>query len=214
MKRKFLLFLLIAVSSTQIVKAQIPKGTIFLGGQVGFGIGKTDSENSIPDSRQTNYSFAPAIGVFVKNNLVWGGDVYVNGYRYNYESIPDQKQFSTGLGVFVRQYLPVLDRLYLFGQGRFNAGYLSENSFNGSTNVKGKGYNVSIGISPGISFALKKNIHLESSFAGLASISFSHIKRTYDDLPGAVSKSNSFSIGGNLNNAAEFTIGIRFLLEK
>lgn len=213
MKRKFLLLALIVISSAQIANSQIKKGTLFLGGQVGFGTSKTEYDAG--KSTQTSYSFSPAAGVFTKDNLVWGGDIFLQGYKSKSEVITSQKQLYTGVGVFVRQYFPVANRFYLFGQGRAGVNYQKEEQSNTSSNIEIKGYSVGISIYPGISYAIRKNIHLETGFNNLASINYTHAKRVETSQFGRTeAKSNSFGLGGSLNNAVEFSIGIRFLLEK
>lgn len=211
MKTKFLLFLLIAISSSQITNAQIKKGTIFLGGQLGFATGKADGEMN--DSKQSSYSFSPAIGIFTKDNLVWGGDIYLSGGKNFWETQGYQKYLGAGVGLFVRKYFPVANRLYLYGGGRFGVTYQKNEGDNTQTKTTIKGYTVAVSIYPGISYALKDNIHLEIGFNSLASVAYSHNKRT-DNFQGinSHSTSNSFGLGGNAFNQSELSVGIRFLL--
>jgi hypothetical protein len=213
MKRKILLCLLLAIVSSQIANAQIKKGTIFLGGHIGGGFSKGNSEPY--ESRQTSFSISPAYGVFTKDNLVWGGDLY---FQHNYSEFDnnniEQKVIFAGIGVFVRQYFPVANRLYLYGQARLGANYQRDNSANLNGTTKARGYGISASLHPGLSYALKKNIYLETGFNNLVSVGFTHLKTTQKGAVTTTGKSNSFGLNGNLSGAAEITIGIRILIER
>lgn len=215
MKRNFLLLFLIAVAFSQLANAQIKKGTIFLGGSVGGGYSSGGTEPY--KSKQTSVSISPAYGVFTKDNIVWGGDLYFQhtGIQY-YDGVgnSDQKQINAGLGVFVRQYFPVANRFYLYGQARGGVNYLHDNNTNANGTTKIRGYGVSISLHPGITYALKRHIYLETGLSNLISVGFNHSKSTQEGTVTTSGKSNSFGFNGNTSGGTEITIGIRFILEK
>lgn len=207
MKRNFLLFV-IFISCSQIVTAQITKGDFFLGGAVSFGTSKTDFVLPDVGYRQSNFSFAPALGKVIKNNLVVGFDlpVYFNREKQADPNATDRKRFQIGAGVFARKYLDIANRFYLFAQGRFGVQYIHEKYGYTLGSSKADGFQLDINFAPGISYAINKNIHLESALSNLAYIYYSH-------LSGTTGKSSSFSIGAIGSGQTQFSVGLRFFLQ-
>jgi hypothetical protein len=213
MKRKLLLFLFISVSSSAILQAQISKGDIFLGGSFGVSTYKGDANLTDYDIKGINYNFSPAIGKVIKDNFVFGAELNIAGFDNKHSSAVNHEMFTVGGGVFWRKYFEVLNKFYLFGHGRIAASYAREESDGSGLFSTSKGYGISASIYPGLSYAIKKKIHLEMSLNNLVSASFNHRKITYSS--GGVaydSKINEFGIGSNLFSQSGYAIGIRFLL--
>lgn len=213
MKRKFLLLLFIVITSSEIINAQIKKGTIFLGGQAGVMFNKWKDGNGNTESKNQFYSFSPAVGLFTKDNLVMGADLFIQGAKQHQEFSIPRKQFAAGIGVFARQYFPVVNRFYLYGQARFGANYIKDRFYNNSQAID-KGYTLGVYLTPGISFALKKNIYLETGLSNLAYLEFTHVKREIGTPVFETHKANGVQLGGSLNGTAYFTIGLRFLIDR
>jgi hypothetical protein len=215
MKRKTLLFLFIAIASSQIVQAQISKGDYFVGGQLGFAMLKNESSHIYQNNKQTNIIIAPALGFVTKDNVVWGFDIPVDIYKY--EPAPatttTRKWLSAGVGIFARKYFEIVDRFYLFGQGRFGASYISEKTSLEAARQKRTGFSVTLSLYPGISYAIKKNIHIESGFYNLGAIGYTRTKTTSTDLTVFDSgKSSAIGFSADIDNSTSFTVGIRFFV--
>jgi hypothetical protein len=218
MKRKILLLIIPALVITNLLHAQIKKGSLLLGGQVGFSTTKSKTENSGNDRTQTGLNVSPAAGKAIKDNLVLGFDAVYTHNRDKTDNVTysGAKANSYGAGVFLRKYIPLIDRLYLFGQGRLGASYsqTSNNSSPGSY-YDTKGLSIGIGFYPGVSFAVSKKVHLESGFNNLAYVNFNHAKTEESTMvTHSINKSNSFSMGSSLENQTGFTVGVRVLLAK
>lgn len=215
MKRKPLLFLFIVFASSQIVQAQISKGDYFVGGQIGFASFNNESSNENISSKQSHAIIAPALGFVTKDNLVWGVDIPVTLYknRYGEGAANDRTQLSAGAGVFARKYFEIMNRFYLFGQGRFGANYISEKYDFETVRQKTTGFSVTLSVYPGISYAIRKNIHIESGFYNLGAIGYSKTKTTSTD-PAVLNtgKTSSFGFSVDGDNATSFTVGIRFFI--
>lgn len=214
MKRKSLLILFLAIASSQILQAQISKGDIFLGGQVYFSTWKTNSDFSNADYKQTVGSFSPALGFVTKDNLVWGFDIPISYFKDNNESpgAQERKSLDAGAGVFVRKYFEVASRFYLFTQGRFGGTYINDKVFTDIQTTTSKGFSVNLSFYPGVSYAIKRNIHLESGFYNLAYINYYNL-RTTSSLPGSgKTRTNGFSVNAIASGQTAFTVGVRFFL--
>src|SRR4051812_42541372 len=119
MKQRFLLALVFVCAFMVTTRAQISKGAIWVGGSFGY-----NHQGNGPDTSytKTNYlNIAPAVGLVVKDNLVVGISLlYGHGKTNTSNSGSGTKSNDYGAGIFVRQYLPIVSRLYFFGQASAN----------------------------------------------------------------------------------------------
>lgn len=209
MQKKILLVIIICTVASA-VDAQIKKGAIFLGGQL--GLSTQSSKNDIPnsESKSTGFNISPAFGKAIKENLVIGGDISF-GYNKN-ESSNTQKTYSYGVGFFVRQYKNLAKDFYLFVQSRLGASYSKSTARdNGQplNNIDNKGFIVQAAIYPGIAYGVSKKIQLEGGLNNLAYIQYNHSNQTSSN---SSFKTNAFSLGSSLSNFAGLTVGFRVLL--
>jgi Outer membrane protein beta-barrel domain len=210
--KKALLSAVVFIAITTIAQAQIRKGSVLLGGNVGFG----NSKNVTNPTKQTNVFVNPAFGVAVKENLVAGIDV-----TYNHsETMNNSQDYSTenttaGSGFFLRRYIPVVKNLYLYGQGSL---YYSR----GTSKQRGIDYKQDITsnatglrITPGLAYALSKKFHLELGFNDLLGITYEDTK-TERVSSGTSSTLNGHVFGFNtgLSTSAPFYVGFRIFLSK
>ncbi|MBS1946993.1 MAG: TonB-dependent receptor [Bacteroidetes bacterium] len=215
MKTKMLLLSVIMGFIAHISFGQISKGSILLGGQLSFSNQTTSSSQKI-----TGFAISPAIGEAIKENLVLGFDAgyaysdYKNTANANYK----QAANNFGAGVFLRKYVPVGKGFYIFGQGRFGASY--NTSKTEQTNIititdNIKGYALSLGFYPGISYQVNRKLQLEAGFNNVFSIAYQHSKDTQTGINTNESVTNKFSLLTSLDNmASALTLGFRVLLAK
>jgi hypothetical protein len=211
MKRKHLLFLLIVLSSSQVTLAQIKKGSIFLGGSAFITTYKANTNYPDDDRKHVNYSFFPAAGKFVEDNLVWGGELQLAGFNYDLGFDRRHKNFTVGAGTFVRKYFPLVNRLYIFGQARFGISYIREKTRGAGDRSDSKGYSVGVSAYPGMSFAISKKIYLETGLANLVTVYYAHKKITQTMTPTFL-KTNDFHFGTSLDSETGLTVGIRVII--
>src|SRR5215218_4159663 len=108
----FSLFLIATVSH-----AQITKGSVLLGGNIGFG-GSKDEYGNQPEVH--TFTFNPVLGIAVKENLVTGINIFYNHSKTTNNMPGKQEAGVTGGGLFVRKYVPLGMKFYLYGQGNIN----------------------------------------------------------------------------------------------
>jgi hypothetical protein len=207
MKKHFYL-LLFFFAITFYSQAQVSKGTILLGGNVGFSSQKTNDPLSNPPEYKTTYvSLNPSIGKAIKDNLVAGIDLtyaYSKTSQTNSGVTADNKTNSFGLGVFLREYTPLGKGFSVFTQERLGGSY-SKTTTNGTENSKATG--VALTFYPGIAYNISKRVQVETGFTNLVSISYSH-----SSSPSGY-KYDNISAGTSLSNALDnFVVGCRFLL--
>ena len=95
MKQKILLALVLICTCIASVNAQIKKGSIWLGGSLGYGITENDVSGTAPDAKSRTVSILPAVGLAVKDNLIVGvGLSYTNKRTENYGITKLEKEFG------------------------------------------------------------------------------------------------------------------------
>ncbi len=111
-------FLLLSVTSITTLSAQIQKGTILLGGSLGFNNTNQDGENL------TTINISPSAGFFLSNRFAVGSSLNL--------SLTANDGFSAstiGLGPFARYYFNNSGPARFFGQANvgFQAVFLGDN---------------------------------------------------------------------------------------
>lgn len=195
--------------------AQIKKGAIFLGGDIGGSTQKATYSNSTDVSKQNGLNISPVYGKAIKENLVLGLSASINIYNNKSTgSGSEVKQNSYGAAVFIRKYKPIgKSGFSLFAQG--DLGYSYSNSKNNpqSTNYSiNKRNNVGINLFPGISYTISRKLQLETGLANLLSLNYTTQKQ---DNGGAIpysTKANGFSFGSSIDGTSLVYIGFRLLI--
>jgi hypothetical protein len=210
MKKIFTLFS-ICLCFRSVTEAQISKGSIWLGGNLGFSSSKNEDQDH---SNSNSYSVYPAIGLALRNNNVVGLELNFNRY-HRVSSSDTVTTTGKGLGLFDRQYWTMFKRFYVFAdfEGNYTATTEDYNYSNSSQHSTGK--LVELSASPGISFSVTKWFFLESAFNDLFYFNYSKKNKTQTDPSGKASyESHSVSGGVNFGNQSAFVVGVRFIVNK
>jgi hypothetical protein len=215
MTQKFLLALALCSFLNSTLHAQINKGALWLGGNISYYKDKQEYESIVPATTTRELGIRPAIGKAIKDNTILGADLeyynYKNVVPYSVGSTlttQETKRHAYGAGIFVRRYMPIVKRLYLFGQARASFTSTTETrivSYPGAASSKTNYWNTGISIYPGISVALNNKLHLESGLANLFYAQYSHGKADNG-------KSNGFSTSLSLDTKSSFYVGFRLLI--
>lgn len=212
---KLFTLIAIAVFTFTSISAQITKGSVLLGGGIGYSKQENKQEGSTIESKTSNFYISPAMGIAIKENLIVGGDLaFSSQMQENGSNETTNKYF--GAGIYMRKYLPIANRFYIFGQGRIGANIFDGETIQGTDYISTiKGYNVNAGFYPGISFQVNKKLHLETGFNNLVFVQYENGKIKAQSL-GNVSKatSKSFTVNSSLNNMSGLYVGFRLLLAK
>jgi hypothetical protein len=200
--------------------AQINKGTVWIGSNLSYSEDKRTPDQLIVSGETRTVSILPSFGVAVKENVVLGifgnyTNANIEQQTSSYYSKRDEKTYGGGL--FVRRYVPVFKRFYLYGEGRlgYNKSESEENWAGTSTSGtnKQKIWETGLTFTPGIAYGITRSILLEAGVAAL----FDARYRSTESIYSPYTQSNSvktFTAGVKLENASAFTIGIRFLINK
>jgi hypothetical protein len=212
--KKILLLTVLVFTLICSVNAQIPKGSIFLGGDIGGSVQKTKS-GDVTTNKNSGIYISPVIGKAIKENLVVGLNASF-GFNNN-KNLPNNGKFETdyyAAGVFMRKYKNLgKSDFYLFFQAGMSVSFNTqkqEGPF--APLVKQKGFSVVVIAYPGLSYAVSKKLHLETGFNNLVSLSYVRNKAESGS-PVIISKSNSLSFSSSLSNAtSSLFLGIRVFI--
>lgn len=191
---KKLLTFIIAALCACTAHAQTSKGTVTLTATVGNSqsMGSADKEEygALYTFEEHNYTVAPSIGIFIKDNLELGASVYINDYGSesltpSNTSIHSVKieNLRNNYRVYARQYKFLTEKIAVHGM--VSAGY-SKEKYNYASHYKGlitESYvrkdtysTFAAALSPGISYFISKKIGLGVNFGALT-----YSRREVDD---------------------------------
>lgn len=201
-----------------VLNAQITKGSALIGGNLSFGSSKGEFDNLPNKTKSSSFSFQPSFGVAVKENLIVGVKLGYGNQTSSVTNIPaatKQKNNTYSAGAFIRKYKQLgKSDFYLFGDAGVNYYNRKTTSWNEGVETSARKENqIAIGITPGVSYAVNKRLHLELSVGDLFSAGFSTWKETNPS--GPAYKNNSTYVSTNLSNITNsLSFGLRFLLAK
>jgi hypothetical protein len=219
MEKRFV-FLTAALIIINCVSAQINKGSVFIGGDIGGSIGKT-TKNGATYLEQKGIVISPTYGKAVKDNLIVGAKLL---FQYTDERFPGtgnttpeikQTQPFYGVAVFLRKYKPIRgSSFYIFIEGGVSTLYSTFNKENSTTLEKqnSKLFIANLYAYPGIAFTVNKKLQLESGFINLLRLSYTHQKNILTSTTTTTFVSNSIGLGASLNNIAPLYVGFRVLI--
>jgi hypothetical protein len=186
MKKIFLLAFLAA--STSAVRAQsIAAGTISLGGSIGYSR-STDKEgatlgntNYTSETTSSRFSFSPAAGYFIADNLALGLNLGYNAVREGYTTITPtpalvraelDPQTTLQVGPYVQYYKMISEQFGVLGT--LGGGYqrLRSQSYSGSGNnlvvVDNKASGYYANLTPGVIFFPVPKFGISASIGSLS----------------------------------------------
>ena len=216
--RKLLLLTIGLTTIAITTQAQINKGTVLLGGNISAGSSKQTYSVNTDEYKQQTLNIAPAIGFATANNKVWGFQLNYSRNSAASNNTPEEFNFNRyGGGVFHRRYLPLGKGFYLFGEANAGYGYSKHHQDFITTNSDRtiRTDLVYLAAYPGITYAVRKNFHLEIGLNNLARLEYMNQKAT--NISGGVGSSSSlksFSFNSNASSAGELTVGFRFVIDK
>ncbi|RYZ27561.1 MAG: hypothetical protein EOO10_12355 [Chitinophagaceae bacterium] len=189
---------------------------------VSFSSGESETENSSTyKNESSSFGIRPQFGKAISPNKVLGLFLNYGNSKYKQTSgtgtsNTDEKNKFYGGGVFLRNYYPLSSRFYLFGDGSLGVNFSDrERKNNLILSSEEKTTAVGLGITPGISFAAGRKLHLEISLNNLLSLDYSYSKSKIYNNNGTLnssSKGHSFSAAANANGFSQISIGLRWIL--
>jgi len=207
--KKSLFFSCLFVLLTSVLHSQINKGSVLLGGNIGF------STNKAKDTSLKNNSVlvTPVAGIAVKQNLIVG-ILLSYGHSESNMTYPsaETEYKSYAAGIFVRKYVPLGKGFYFFGETGLNYQNYSDTYDYTSQKNELKGQSISIDLYPGVSYAVSKNFQLEFGIPQLVSLGYSKTEQLVNDA--TTQKTNGVNFNAAASAFSNFVLGFRIFLPK
>jgi hypothetical protein len=205
----FMSFLAIAATAQDI-----QKGTIFLGGNIGYSRETNDSDQNAEKIKNSAFSFNPSAGKFYRNNRLVGVNL---SYSRHKKSDNSQEGNYYGVGLFLRQYIPIGKSFYLFvEEGLFGqTGKLKEDVPSVIYRLDRKYTGIELYAFPGIAYAVTRKLQFELAFNRLLNINYSTQKEYQENQSiGTHRKTSNFSVqsGAFDSSVGALTIGAQWTI--
>jgi hypothetical protein len=218
MKLKFSISFLFALTCMATSQAQINKGSVLLGTSIGYS--QTKSENLASAGTHfkiQTFKVSPSVGVALKENLVAGIRFnYLNSIQKSTFDPSTHKQDNKNYGgsLFIRRYVPLVSRLFVFGEGSASYNVIrekyTEHYYSLINDRKGKGWNTGLHITPGIAYGVCKKFQVECGFNSLLGVTYEKNKTTFNNYN--TEERKSFTGGIGQDSQSMFFIGFQFVL--
>lgn len=173
--KKLLPLIIVSLCIASTLSAQIGKGSILLGGNLGFTSTTSGSD------KNEGFLISPSLGMAVAENLIAGVNVR---YVFSESSGSASETRNYGAGFFLRKYKHLGKGFYLFGEGELGFDRFREKQRVVNNQIPdvviSRTNAFRLGLAPGISYALTKRLQLELMFTDLLSVSYSTTKREYE----------------------------------
>lgn len=202
---KIFTLLAIAVFTSFDVSAQTSKGTVLLGGSLGFDHSK--ATNTTPE-KNTSFRISPNVSKFYKDNRLVGGGISFSHASGSYTGN------LYGLNFFLRQYLPMGKDFFLFADETLY-GSTSKYRYSGTLQSRtDKTTSAGISFNPGLAYAVNKKFQLEIGLPDMASLYYNHQESRYSYNPSNNSKSNAVGLSTGLSELflGSLSFGIKVVL--
>ena len=209
MNTKTLSFLFFTLIFASISKAQIQQGSTLIGGQLSFRTNTADFEENQSHTSNNAGTFHLQIGKAFRENSVSGISLGYSAYKNTTKQSANEtirKGNTFYAGAFHRMYKPLGSDFYFFGA--LDAGYTFSNTTYLPEEQKSKAHTVSAQLTPGLSYQVLKNAHLELLLPGLANITY-HSSRTVDQRN---NKTSAFSFSSSLQHNPLESLAVGFSL--
>lgn len=224
----------IAAGTVFSANAQVSSGSMMFGGSLGADISmeKTTKSTAVGASDvkmpgHTDWNFSPTFGYFVSDGLAVGVNLSIGSSFKKIVTTNDKKisehisESLMGVGLFVRKYMTINDKLYLHGQVGLNyaSGSYTDRETDGADKLKDLGKvtetSMGINITPGLTYFVAPSWGIDFSLNNIISY---NTKTTKTEVPvaGAVSAYTNETSGGSFSIGAGLTpsLGLFYYLGK
>jgi hypothetical protein len=194
--------------------SQITTGSTYIGGTISFNNNKEEANNV--ELKSNSFLISPSIGKAIRENLIFGVDLNYLRTEQEFLTAPKLETKGYGAGVFLRKYFPIVNRFFVFGHSNLGFVITDIDQGTGNTRIEGDGFGVNLGLSPGISYYVGKNLYLEAGFNNLVLIAYNEVKTTQHAANGTTTetKSTDYSLSSSLSNSTDLNIGVRFIIPR
>lgn len=187
----------------------IEKGKNFINGSIAFN--KQSNEPNAQNSNSSRYNgqgthFSVKYGKFINDNSILGVMGIYSASKSDIKTIYNSTSSVTsnstgnilGAGFFYRKYFEIANRFYFYGEANalYSNGKIKSTNITSTVTTKDttKQNNFNIGVSPGLTYRVFKNLHLDASLPNVANVFYSSSKNN------TMGKSESYGFQTSLSS--------------
>lgn len=177
--------------------ANAQKGTILVGGNIGYTSDKSEFQNG--EATASEFSFSPRVGYQFHENWTVGGEFTVSSSNAD-NGLIEEKYNAFKLGAFVRYSVPLSQTFSVFadmGAGFQNSKYKEYGP--GNDFAKSKADGMYVGVTPALFINMKKGFGLNFSIGGLGYETLSYDNNGPDNSSFYFNFGQTFNIGISKN---------------
>ena len=208
--------ILLSINCFLLANGQIKKGAVLLGGQISYSNSTIDYMGTQRSSNFKRGIYNVSLGKSYKENTVYGFNASYSPFsysNYNYGSeYANLKSHQISLGLYFRNYKPLAKDLYFFTEAGIT--YTNDNQeTTDSSGVSSGTIKLNGGelyLTPGISYRIFNNLHLEIIIPKILSIQYSNTS-TFTNLVNYSSDNFSFNTSLNSNGLSNLGVGFHFI---
>lgn len=214
--KRILLSALTITALTFSAKAQVEKGTVWVGTNARFF--SQDFSHEAPSmtfTKSKGYHFTPSVGYTFKDNQVAGLTLGF-GHSSMKGSSAEGASDAYGTGVFYRRYFKLVKGLYVYGQGFADYSF-SHTTAHASTDYFSdtRQHSVQVGIYPGVSYRLHKRVFVEAAWQRVPTFNYTNTRHKITSLAGYRNQqSTKLGFGTPGSSFSPISVGFRIGLGK
>jgi Outer membrane protein beta-barrel domain len=192
--------------------AQINKGSILLGGQLGYYNSNVTGSTQVNQKNQGG-NFSISFGKAIKENAVIGVNIGFSPSKtenlYNGTDYTNITYNRYNIGIYYTRYKKLAADFYFYAEA--GAGYTGSKqttkNISGSSKVTNTQNGGQIYITPGIAYAICKKLQLEVMMPQFVNLGYFQTKSS-----ASPAKQNNFSVNTSLNGGVLNNLGVGFRL--
>ncbi|MCV9927262.1 porin family protein [Flavobacterium sp. LS1R49] len=188
--------MLVVIALAVVSFANAQKGTVLVGGSVGYSSHNVSNRGN--DSKESVFNFSPRVGYQFNDNWTVGGEFTVATAKEEFGN-NENKINNFALGAFLRYTLPLNQTFSVFAD--LGAGFQNQKDevYNGFVTTTAKADGMYVGITPAIFINVKKGFGLNFNIGGLgySALSYEHNGPDVNDFSFSFGK--AFNIGISKN---------------
>ncbi|MEN2399666.1 outer membrane beta-barrel protein [Flavobacterium sp. MC2016-06] len=158
--KKILLIAALAICSF----ANAQKGSILVGGNIGYSSTNTDYQFS--ETKVSEFSFSPKVGYQFTDNWTVGGEFTVASSK-NDQGATEYKTNAFKAGAFLRYAVPLNPTFAAYADLGLGFQNQTDKTYTGNNYAKAKADGMYIGVTPALFINMKKGFGLNFSIGGL-----------------------------------------------
>lgn len=156
--------MLVVIALAVVSFANAQKGTVLVGGSIGYTSVNTSFSNS--ETKESTFNFSPKVGYQFHDNWTVGGEASFGSSKEERGAV-ESRLNTTSLGAFIRYTIPLNPTFSFFAELGTGFQSVKDKEYVGPLTSIDKGNGMYVGVTPALFIDMKKGFGLNFSIGGL-----------------------------------------------